>query len=220
MERMRVIAGEFRSRLLESPRGMETRPTTDRLRETLFNVLQPRLAGARFLDLYAGSGANGFEALSRGAEQAVMVESAAPALAAIRKNATTLGLPGRVRVEGVTVSRWLGNTARGLGTVSGFLPFDVVFLDPPYDDAEEYVRTLGLLGDTASGLVARGGIVVAEHRRLRAGKPAKGASPAPIAEQYGRLRRVRLLEQGDAALSFFSLEPAPGEGTPPATQSA
>lgn len=215
-----MIAGEFRSRLLESPRGMETRPTTDRLRETLFNVLQPRLVGARFLDLYAGSGANGLEALSRGAAQAVLVESAAPALATIRKNAATLGVPSRVRVEGVAVSRWLGNSARGLGTATGLLPFDIVFLDPPYDESEEYARTLGLLGDASAGLVASGGIVVAEHRRLRAGKPAKGAPPAQIVEQYGKLRRVRLLEQGDAALSFFSLEPLPRDETSSAAHSA
>lgn len=202
---MRVIAGEFRSRLLESPRGMETRPTTDRLRETLFNVLQPRLEGARFLDLYAGSGANGLEALSRGARQAVLVESAVPALDVIRKNVVTLGLMERARVEGVTVSRWLRNGVRGLGVPAGVLPFDVVFLDPPYEDADEYARALGLMGGEAAGLVASGGIVVAEHRKMRGGKPLK-AKPAQIADQYGRLRRFRLLEQGDAALSFFALE--------------
>lgn len=204
---MRIIAGEYRSRLLEAPRGMETRPTTDRLRETLFNVLQPRLAGARFLDLYAGSGANGLEALSRGASQAVFVEQAAPALAAIRNNVAALGLASKVRVEGVAVRRWLANAARGLSvdTPAEENSFNIAFLDPPYAGAEEYALVLALLGGECAGLLSVDGVVVVEHRRLRAGaRQAKAASSeVELQESYGLLRRFRVLEQGDAALSFF-----------------
>ena len=236
---MRIVSGEFRSRLLETPRGMDTRPTSDRLRETVFNVLQPRMAGARFLDLYAGSGANGLEALSRGAAEAVLVEQAAPALAAIRKNVAALGVGGRVRVEGVAVRRWLGNAVRGLGvaesasgcaaesalrsvlgsalgvdlgaafTSGRVAAFDVIFLDPPYASGEEYAATLGLLGGEAAGLLAPGGVVVAEHRRS-AGSGGKGLKAAPVAfvpgERYGGLVRARVLEQGDAALSFYRFQ--------------
>jgi len=202
---MRIIAGEFRSRILEAPRGMDTRPTSDRLRETLFNVLQPRLAGVRFLDLYAGSGANGLEALSRGATEAVLVEQAAPALAAIRKNVAALGVSGRVRVEGVAVGRWLRNMVRAVSS-GGVATFDVVFLDPPYASAVEYEATLWLLGGEGAGLLAPGGVVVAEHRRA-AGSGGKGLKAVAAAfvpgGQYGSLNRTRVLEQGDAALSFY-----------------
>ncbi len=207
---MRIVAGEFRSRLLAAPRGLATRPTTDRLRETLFNVLQPRLHGTRFLDLYAGSGANGLEALSRGAAEAVFVEQAAPALEALRKNVAVLGVGSRARVEGLAVSRWLGTALRA-AEVRGF---GVIFLDPPYEAAREYEGTLGLLGGAGAALLAEGGVVVAEHRRVRAvrgpQRPGAVAAHAP-AGQYGRLRRVRVLEQGDAALGFYALSaPEPG----------
>ncbi len=188
---------------------MDTRPTSDRLRETLFNVLQPRMTGARFLDLYAGSGANGLEALSRGAAEAVLVEQAAPALAAIRKNAAALGVGARV--EGVAVGRWLADAVRGLGSAygsSGVGAFDVIFLDPPYASGGEYEATLGLLGGEGAGLLAPGGTVVAEHRRS-AGAGGKGLKAAPMAfvpgERYGSLERTRVLEQGDAALSFYCI---------------
>src|ERR1700761_4903692 len=101
LETMRVIAGTYRSRPLISPRGMDTRPTSDRLRETLFNVLAPRMEGAKFVDLYAGSGAVGIEAASRGAAQVVTVERAAPALNVLRGNLEKLGLRGFVRVEAI-----------------------------------------------------------------------------------------------------------------------
>ena len=216
---MRIIGGEFRSRRLEAPRGWETRPTSDRLRETLFNVLQPReagarfTAGARFLDLYAGSGANGLEALSRGAAQAVFVEQAAPALEALRKNVVALGLADRALVQGMAVRRWLAQAARASASESanesGPAGFDIIFLDPPYADAEEYRAVLGRLGGDAARLVAHGGVVIAEHRRERNGASRQGATPscttlgAALAQRYGTLSRTRTLEQGDAALSFF-----------------
>lgn len=208
---MRIIAGEFRSRTLLAPAGMDTRPTSDRLRETLFNVLQPRMAGARFLDLYAGSGANGLEAVSRGAREAVLVERAAPALQAIRANVAALGVAGRVRVEGLAVQRWLVGAARAAeqegvaerGSSQGAGAFDVIFLDPPYADGEAYAFTLRWLGGAGAALLAEGGVVAAEHLRVRRGR---GQTPPSVvlAEEYGGLHRTRLLEQGDAALSFYA----------------
>src|SRR5215472_11221821 len=132
---MRVIAGTYRSRTLEAPPGLATRPTSDRLRETLFNVLAPRIQGARFLDLYAGSGAVGIEALSRGASQAVFVERAAGALKVLRSNLARLGLEKGVRVVPGSVAGFLRN-------VEGVTHFDVVFMDPPYDAAGEYAAVL------------------------------------------------------------------------------
>lgn len=190
---MRVIAGTFRSRSLQAPPGLATRPTSDRLRETLFNVLAPRIAGVRFLDLYAGSGAVGIEALSRGAAEAVFVERAAPALKVLRANLAWLGLSG---VPIVTVS-----AAGFLRKPAGMGPFEVVFLDPPYDAGAEYETILGLLGGSAGGLLAEGALVVAEHRRKDR-----------LDDQYGNLRRTRLLEQGDAALSFYALADNDKEG--------
>src|SRR3974390_2767586 len=104
---MRVIAGTLRRRTLEAPAGLEARPTSDRLRETLFNVLAPRMEGVRFLDLYAGSGAVGIEAASRGAARVVLVERAAPALRVLPANLEKLGLRGEVRVEAVSVGAYL-----------------------------------------------------------------------------------------------------------------
>ena len=185
---MRIIAGEFRSRTLEAPAGLATRPTTDRLRETLFNVLAPRIEGAVFLDLYAGSGAVGIEAISRGAASVVFVERAEAALKVLRKNMERLGIDAGFRIQTVGVSASLRRLAAGPGT-----GFDLVFLDPPYDSAEEYANTLGLLGGPG-GLLASGALVIAEHRRKER-----------LSDQYGALERTRLLEQGDAALSFYAV---------------
>lgn len=184
---MRVIAGRLRRRMLEAPAGLATRPTSDRLRETLFNVLAPRMEGAVFLDLYAGSGAVGIEAVSRGAERVVLVERAAPALKILRGNLEELGLRSEVQVEAVSVGAFLRR-----GRTQGAMPFDVVFLDPPYEAAEEYAMTLGLLGGETQELLAAGAVVVAEHRRR-----------VRLEERYGVLARTRILQQGDATLSFY-----------------
>ena len=185
---MRVIGGEFRSRRLHTPRGDATRPTSDRLRETLFNVLGPAVDGARFLDLYAGSGAVGIEALSRGAVLAGFVEHGPAALAAIRANLATLGLGARASVESRSVAAALGRLLEARES------FDFVFLDPPYEAMGEYTETLGLLGRPASGLLRPRAAVIAEHNRRQA-----------LPEQIGALRRRRLLEQGEAALSFYAV---------------
>jgi 16S rRNA (guanine(966)-N(2))-methyltransferase RsmD len=192
---MRIIAGEYRSRRLEAPAGLATRPTSDRLRETLFNVLAPRIEGAGFLDLYAGSGAVGMEALSRGAASVDFVERAETAVRVLRGNLGRLGITEGFRVHTSGVGGWLRRVGKGSGT--GLSPvFDLVFLDPPYEAAEEYAATLGLLGGGSAELLAPGALVIAEHRRKER-----------LAERYGELGRARLLEQGDAALSFYAVGP-------------
>jgi 16S rRNA (guanine966-N2)-methyltransferase len=187
---MRVIAGTLRRRTLEAPAGLKTRPTSDRLRETLFNILAPRIEGARFLDLYAGSGAVGIEAVSRGATKVLLVERAEPALKVLRGNLEKLGLRAAVRVEGVSVGAFL----RRVRPQTVPLLFDIVFLDPPYEAVDEYATVLGLLGGEGSGILAEGAIVIAEHRRKE-----------KLEDAYSTLRRTRVLEQGDAGLSFYEI---------------
>jgi len=182
---MRIIAGSYRSRALEAPAGMATRPTSDRLRETLFNVLAGRIEGAGFLDLYAGSGAVGLEALSRGAARVEFVERSEPALCVLRGNLARLGLTSGFRIHAGSVGSVLRRMKPGTA-------FDLVFLDPPYDAAQEYAATLGLLGGSVVGMLSPGALVIAEHRKKER-----------LEERYGELMRTRLLVQGDAALSFF-----------------
>jgi len=182
---MRIIAGSLRRRTIEAPTGLATRPTSDRLRETLFNVLAPRMKDATFLDLYAGSGAVGIEALSRGAARVTFVERVPTALKVMRGNLEKLGVREGFRIEASNVAAYL----RRAGVERGF---DVVFLDPPYDAADEYGMALGLLGGAAMVLLAEGAVVIAEHRRKET-----------LNEEYGSLQRTRLLLQGDAALSFY-----------------
>jgi 16S rRNA (guanine(966)-N(2))-methyltransferase RsmD len=188
---MRIIAGSFRSRTLQAPAGLATRPTSDRLRETLFNVLAPRIQGAVFLDLYAGSGAVGIEALSRGAANVVFVERAPAALSVLRSNLVRLALTAGFRIHPGSVGAFLRKSQTGLQS-----KFDLVFLDPPYDAAGEYAATLGLLGGASAALLAPGTLVIAEHRQKER-----------LEERYGNLERMRLLEQGDAALSFYAVTP-------------
>jgi 16S rRNA (guanine966-N2)-methyltransferase len=187
---MRVVAGIYRSRLLVAPRGVETRPTSDRLRETLFNVLAPVVRGAVAADLYAGSGALGIEALSRGAARVTFVENAPAAIAALRTNLGALGIHAEATLDARAVGTALQRLARRPP------PWSLVFLDPPYDAQQEYARTLALLGDPATALLAPDAIVVAEHRRR---------TETPLEQRYGALERYRLLEQGDAALSFYRM---------------
>ena len=182
---MRIIAGRLRSRTLQAPPGLATRPTSDKLRETLFNVLSPRIEGAALLDLYAGSGAVGIEALSRGAARVVFVERAAPALKVLRANLAQLEINAGFEIYSGAVSAFLRRGGAG---------FDVVFLDPPYDAEAEYAAALGLLGGAASELLNEGALVIAEHRRNQ-----------KLELNYGTLARRRLLQQGDAALSFYAM---------------
>ena len=185
---MRVIAGLYRSRILKSLKGLALRPTSDRLRETLFNVLAPNIAGSRFVDLFAGTGAVGIEALSRGATEVVFIENRVPAATLIRRNLESLGINTGVTVLAVDALRGLALLAsRKQQSATGY---HYIFLDPPYAAAEDYSRVLEFLG--SADLLAPGGLVVAEHRRN-----------FDLAEELGALRRFRVLRQGDAALSFY-----------------
>jgi 16S rRNA (guanine(966)-N(2))-methyltransferase RsmD len=202
---MRIIAGTYGSRRLEAPPGLSTRPTSDRLRETLFNVLAPRLNsmsaggtgdGAAFLDLYAGSGAVGLEALSRGAARVTFVERAPGALKALRRNLERLGIESGFAVREQSVAAFLRVAAKASARPTpheGAKPgrYELIFIDPPYDAAEEYAATLGVLGE-AQGILAPEALIIAEHRRKQS-----------LEGRYGGLKRTRLLEQGDAALSFY-----------------
>jgi 16S rRNA (guanine(966)-N(2))-methyltransferase RsmD len=192
---MRVIAGTYRSRSLVAPRGAATRPTSDRLRETLFNILAPRVQGCRFADLYAGTGAVGIEALSRGAAHVWFAERAVPALAAIRANLKALqimqGFTVEARSAGALLERMLRPAKTGVVAES----LDLVFLDPPWDATAEYAATLDLLGSSrGSAILIPSALVIAEH-----------SSKLPLAHRYGALAQTRTLKQGDAALSFFAV---------------
>jgi len=192
---MRVIAGIYRSRILKSLKGLALRPTSDRLRETLFNVLAPNLARSRFVDLFAGTGAIGIEALSRGAAEVVFIENHPPAATLIRRNLESLDIRSGATVLAVDTLRGLAMLAsRKQQAEPGF---DYIFLDPPYAAAEEYARVLEFLGSAT--LLAPGAIVVAEHRRN-----------FDLCEEAGILRRFRVLRQGEAALSFYRRGGAPG----------
>ncbi len=172
---MRVIAGEFRSRRLKSIPGIETRPTPDRLRETLFNILAPRIRGAVFLDAYAGTGAVGIEALSRGARHVFFLERSRAAVETIRENLAVLKAEARATV------------APGMALLT--LPrhrADIIFLDPPYELEREYAAALDLLAEAPPELV------IVQHSAHMA-----------LADAYGKLRRSRLVRQGDNALSFY-----------------
>jgi 16S rRNA (guanine(966)-N(2))-methyltransferase RsmD len=186
---MRVIGGEFRGRRLRSPGGTSTRPTSDRVREALFSILAARVGGSLALDAYAGTGAVGIEALSRGARRCVFVESSAGAVRVLRANLAALGLQARSRVLASPFAR----AATRLGAEEG--PFDLVFLDPPYGPGE-LLRALRIA--SASGLVAPDGIVVAEH---------DAGLALPAAE--GILRRRRTARYGGTCLSLFHPEPGP-----------
>ncbi len=172
---MRVIGGEFRSRRLKTLPGLALRPTPDRLRETLFDVLGARVQGSVFLDAYAGSGAVGIEALSRGAARAVFLEKSRSAVRVIRENLAALGLEERAEVVHGEVLKRLGQ-----------YPADIIFLDPPYDIEWEYEAALRLLGEAPPPLL------IAQH-----------AVRFQLRDEYGALRRYRILKQGDNALSFY-----------------
>ncbi len=194
---MRVIAGIYRSRKLRTLRGLELRPSSDRLRETLFNVLGPEIEDAVFVDLFAGSGAVGIEALSRGARRAIFVENHAAGATLIRANLESLGIP--LARSGEALEKTFGGAAEILARdacsaierlAAGGTKADFVFADPPYADTAAYEDVLELLGE--SQLLAPGSRLILEHER-RLELPA-------IA---GQLERVRVLEQGTAALSFY-----------------
>ena len=174
---MRVIAGSLKGRRLDAPTRPGLRPTSDKLRETLFNVLQGRLPGARVLDVFAGTGAVGIEALSRGAAHVTFVERDRRARDLIAANLERCGLSG-----GYTIER--GSAEEVLSRLEPV--FDVVFLDPPYDEPDP-----GPAVSLGAGLLAAGGICVLEHAARRAAPDAGGGPP------------VRRMVSGDSALAFY-----------------
>jgi len=182
---MRVIAGQYKSRPLRTIPGMKTRPTSDRLRETLFNVLtagEPqRLTGSVWLDLFAGTGAVGIEALSRGASHVTFVDNGKTATKVIRENLKSLGIRDGFEIIELEVTKALWQMQSSV---------DYVFVDPPYADERAYAEVLALLGETA--MVRANTIVIVEHdKRFDPG------------EEFGTLRRYRKLMQGDSGLSFY-----------------
>jgi 16S rRNA (guanine966-N2)-methyltransferase len=187
---MRIIAGKFRSRQLKSLKGLALRPSSDMLRETLFNILGPRVEGSHFLDLFAGTGAVGIEAISRGAVSTVFVENHPAAVRLIRENLTSLQITSEARIIASAVTPALTKLDKEHAAV-----FDVIFLDPPYAGEKDYEATLHFLEN--SSLVAESTIVIAEHHK-------SFELPASL----GQFERVRILRQGDAALTFYR---RPGE---------
>jgi 16S rRNA (guanine966-N2)-methyltransferase len=176
---MRIISGQLKGRRLRTPRWEGLRPTSDRLRETLFNVLAGEVPGAFVLDGFAGTGALGIEALSRGASGVVFVDRDARAAALIAENLRHCGVS-----EGCAIIR--ADIGR-LSDPGGSRQFDLVLLDPPYDglDLESCVRR-------AARWLAAGGLLVLEHARRRMSPPCAGD-----------LTRTRVVHSGDSALSFY-----------------
>ena len=186
----RVIAGTARGRRLVAP-GEGTRPLADRVKQTLFAILEPDLRGAAFLDLCAGSGAAGIEALSRGAARATFVERDRRAANTIAENLALTGLAGpAARIVRDDAVAWLTSGAGADG------PYDLVVVDPPYAEPDLLARLLGILGaDTAGRLLRPGGRVVAKHFwRER---------PAP---RYGLLASERDRRFGETGLTFYRRE--------------
>src|SRR5277367_69617 len=184
---MRVIAGTYRSRILKSLDSKSLRPTSDRLRETLFNILSPQVAGTHFVDLFAGSGAVGIEALSRGARDVLFVENHPPAAKLIQQNLHSLNIRKGATVLTMDATRALEKIQQ---RPDRDFSYDYIFLDPPYAAAVEYQRVMDFL--STAKFVSQNSIIIAEHR-------SKFALP----EKFSTLERVRILKQGDAALSFY-----------------
>jgi 16S rRNA (guanine(966)-N(2))-methyltransferase RsmD len=178
---MRVIAGSRKGRRLKAPTWDGLRPTSDKLRETLFNILAPRIAGARLLDGYAGTGAIGIEAISRGAAHVTFVERDERASALIAENLAHCGVADGYAIIRADIARALDDARRAAST------FDIAVLDPPYDRTPE--ADLAAVAD----VLVPGGVAVLEH--------ARRSSPP---EQAGRLVRSRTVTSGDSALTFYA----------------
>ena len=184
-------AGKYRGRNLKSPPSLEVRPTSDRLRETLFNVIAPRIADTRFLDLCAGSGAVGVEAISRGASHVTFVDSSREMCALTKSN---LALCRIERSESEVIQ------AEALDYLRRFVakqpdsgkPWDIVFFDPPY--ATDYSPVLDIFGAQAPSLLTENGLLIVEHHHKN-----------ELKAETGRIIRSRILKQGDSALSFYEL---------------
>ena len=183
---MRIISGKYRGRKLKSPPSLKTRPTSDRLRETLFNILAPRIEDARFLDLCAGSGAVGIEALSRGAAHVGFVDRSRKMYALIETNLDLLNVgDGQTEVVSREALDFLSRNVKNEAE-----PFDVIFFDPPY--AMDYEKVLDYVGENAAQLLAKEGVLVVEHHKKK-----------DLPKVFCELKRYRSLKQGDSVLSFY-----------------
>jgi 16S rRNA (guanine(966)-N(2))-methyltransferase RsmD len=181
---VRVIAGEYRGRILKSPSDSKTRPTSDRLRETLFNILSPKIGDrTRFLDLCAGTGAIGIEAISRGASFAAFVDKSRRACALIEENLDLLQVP-----ENQT--EVFCNTAENFVQRAQKETWDIVFFDPPYQS--NYGVFLHEFDENVANLLSEEGILIVEHH-----------SKTNLPDLLGELRRWRILKQGETHLSFY-----------------
>lgn len=176
---MRVIGGDWRGRRLKAPTWAGLRPTSDKLRETLFNVVAPRVPGARVLDVFAGTGAVALESLSRGADRATCIDSDKRAAALIAENASLCGAENRCVIIRDTAERAL------LRPIAG-APFDLIVLDPPYD-----FEPLGRVVSQAARHLASDGLLILEHAARRA------------VPQMADVRAVRTIRSGDSALTIF-----------------
>jgi 16S rRNA (guanine966-N2)-methyltransferase len=190
---LRIIAGKYRGRSLKSPPSLEVRPTSDRLRETLFNVIAPRIVGARFLDLCAGSGAVGIEALSRGADHVTFVDRSQRMCALIQANLDLCRIENNetevVQAEADDYLR-RSTSRKPKRELIKAASSDIVFFDPPY--ATDYLAVLTALGAAASTLLTEKGVVIVEHHHKN-----------DLPEVVGSLKRYRVLKQGESALTFY-----------------
>src|SRR2546430_9374338 len=185
-ESVRIIAGKYRGRKLRSPPSLQTRPTSDRLRETLFNILAPRIEGARFLDLCAGTGAVGIEALSRGAAHVTFVDQSRRMRALIEANLESLKVDtNKIDIETAEASEFSRKFVKTTAE-----PFDIIFFDPPY--AADYEIVLNYFGEHAPELLAKSGVLIVEHNKKK-----------ELKEEAGQLKRYRVVKQGDSSLSFY-----------------
>jgi 16S rRNA (guanine966-N2)-methyltransferase len=192
---LRIIAGKYRGRNLKSPPSLEVRPTSDRLRETLFNVIAPRSEGARFLDLCAGSGAVGIEALSRGAHHVTFVDRSRKMCELIKSN---LDLCRIERHESEVIKAEAQDYLRRFiaKQPDSGRPWDIVFFDPPY--STDYLKVLETFGAHAASLLTENGLLIVEHHHKN-----------KLEDNVGSIIRSRILKQGDSALSFYEvIDPA------------
>jgi 16S rRNA (guanine966-N2)-methyltransferase len=191
---MRVISGKYRGRILRSLSGQDIRPTSDRLRETLFNVLTAgnpaALEDTVWMDLFAGTGAVGIEAISRGAKQLYFIENSDRAVRLIERNLQSLGIEEGFKILRDDLASILWRSRRQ------HLVADVVFLDPPYHKREAYKETLEAIAD--SNLIWAMSVVVAQHEKQ-----------FELSDEYGSLGRFRKLVQGNNVLSFFKIGGSP-----------
>jgi 16S rRNA (guanine(966)-N(2))-methyltransferase RsmD len=184
---MRVIAGTFKSRRLKGTPPAGVRPTSDKLRETLFNILGSSVRNCVFLDGFAGVGAVGIEAISRGARHTCFVDQSRKSMALVRENLRSLGVGEGFRLMESPLDQALDVLERENVQV------DIAFIDPPYDRGDLYKAVLNAFGTRP--LLANEGILVAEHSRR-----------VDLPDHAGKLRRYRILTQGDSSLSFFKIE--------------